>query len=35
VSPHFYTTDDELRRFMAALDEVRREGPKAAGKAGY
>jgi len=26
VSPHYYTTDDELRAFMAALDEVRAEG---------
>ncbi len=28
VSPHFYTTDDELRAFLAALDEVRKNGPK-------
>jgi kynureninase len=32
VSPHFYTTDDELRAFMDALDEVR-ERPPAGGKA--
>jgi selenocysteine lyase/cysteine desulfurase len=30
VSPHFYTTDEELQRFMSELDEVRKEGPKAA-----
>ncbi len=28
VSPHFYTTDEELRSFLAALDEVRKNGPK-------
>lgn len=37
VSPHFYTTDEELQRFMSELDEVRKAGPKAtaAGPAGY
>ena len=30
VSPHFYTTDDELHAFLAALDEVRKTGPKPA-----
>jgi kynureninase len=30
VSPHFYTTDDELRAFVAALDEVRRDPPREA-----
>jgi len=37
ASPHFYTTDDELHRFMGALDEIRKAGPKAAaaGPAGY
>jgi kynureninase len=37
VSPHFYTTDEELQRFMSELDQVRKEGPKpiAAGPAGY
>ena len=37
VSPHFYTTDEELQRFMTELDQVRKEGPKAIapGAAGY
>jgi kynureninase len=37
VSPHFYTTDEELQRFMGELDQVRKEGPKAIapGPAGY
>lgn len=37
VSPHFYTTDEELQRFMSELDQVRKEGPKntAVGPAGY
>ena len=26
VSPHFYTTDDELHAFLATLDEVRKKG---------
>jgi len=26
VSPHYYTTDDELRSFMDALDEIRAAG---------
>jgi kynureninase len=29
VSPHYYTTDEELERFMAELDAVKREGPRA------
>jgi hypothetical protein len=33
VSPHFYTTDDELSRFMAELDAVRAELPKGAAPA--
>lgn len=28
VSPHFYTTDDEIHAFVHALDEVRRDLPK-------
>ena len=35
VSPHFYTTDDELRAFMGALDDVRRHPPTDAGRASY
>lgn len=35
VSPHFYTTDDELHRFMSELDAVRRDPPKASGEAAY
>jgi kynureninase len=36
VSPHFYTTDEELARFMSELDRVRSEGaPAATGAAGY
>jgi kynureninase len=35
VSPHFYTTDDELRAFVDALDEVRRNPPAATGAASY
>jgi len=35
VSPHFYTTDEELHRFMSELDLVRKDPPKDAGKAGY
>lgn len=37
VSPHFYTTDEELQRFMSELDQVRKEGPadKAPDAAGY
>jgi kynureninase len=35
VSPHFYTTDDELRAFVAALDEVRRSPPKDGARASY
>jgi kynureninase len=35
VSPHYYTTDDELLHFMAQLDAIRKDPPKSAGKAGY
>lgn len=37
VSPHFYTTDEELQRFMSELDGVRKAGPKPTppGSAGY
>jgi len=35
VSPHFYTTDDELRAFVDALDEVRKNPPAQAGRASY
>jgi kynureninase len=35
VSPHFYTTDEELERFMRELDEVRALAPKDDGKVGY
>lgn len=35
VSPHFYTTDDELHAFVAALDEVRKAGVTAGGAASY
>ena len=36
VSPHFYTTDEELERFMSELDRVRKEGaPAIAGGPGY
>jgi kynureninase len=35
VSPHFYTTDEELHRFMGELDLVRKDPPKQAAKAGY
>lgn len=35
VSPHFYTTDEELHRFMSELDVVRRDPPKDTGKAAY
>jgi kynureninase len=39
VSPHFYTTDEELHRFMAALDEIRSHGTgrpaEASGRASY
>jgi len=34
-SPHFYTTDEELERFMFELDEVRRTGPTAGHAAAY
>ncbi len=35
VSPHFYTTDEELRLFLIELDQVRRGGERAAGPAAY
>jgi kynureninase len=35
VSPHFYTTDDELRAFVDALDDVRKHPPAEAGRAAY
>jgi kynureninase len=35
VSPHFYTTDDEIQAFMEALDEVREKPPADAGRAAY
>jgi kynureninase len=35
VSPHFYTTDEELVAFVDALDEVRRNPPAATGAAAY
>jgi kynureninase len=35
VSPHFYTTDEELNRFMGELDRVRKEGAPAAGERAY
>jgi kynureninase len=36
VSPHFYTTDDELDAFMRELDKVRASGPTStAAKSGY
>jgi kynureninase len=35
VSPHFYTTDDELQAFVAALDEVRKNPPADTGRASY
>jgi kynureninase len=35
VSPHFYTTDEELRAFVDALDDVRKNPPADAGRASY
>jgi kynureninase len=35
LSPHFYTTDDELERFMAELDDIRRAGPTVSVAAAY
>jgi kynureninase len=35
VSPHFYTTDDELLAFVDALDDVRKNPPRDAGRASY
>ncbi len=35
VSPHFYTTDDEMRAFIAALDEVRKDPPRTLGRGSY
>lgn len=34
VSPHFFTTDEELERFMHELDAVRRDGAKPAAPTG-
>ena len=35
VSPHFYTTDEELVAFVDALDDVRRHPPAAGARASY
>jgi kynureninase len=35
VSPHFYTTDDELRAFVDALDDVRKNPPADGARASY
>src|SRR6202035_2799201 len=35
VSPHFYTTDDELHAFVAALADVRRHPPVGGSSASY
>jgi kynureninase len=35
LSPHFYTTDEELQRFMVELDEVRAAGPTTTAAAAY
>ncbi|MBV9947933.1 MAG: aminotransferase class V-fold PLP-dependent enzyme, partial [Myxococcales bacterium] len=35
VSPHFYTTDDEIRAFVDALDDVRRDPPQGTSTAAY
>jgi kynureninase len=35
LSPHFYTTDEELQRFMSELDEVRRTGATPTAAAAY
>jgi kynureninase len=35
VSPHFYTTDDEVRAFVETLDDVRKHPPAEAGRASY
>jgi kynureninase len=35
VSPHFYTTDEEVRVFVDALDDVRKHPPADAGRASY
>jgi kynureninase len=35
VSPHFYTTDDEIYGFVAELDDVRKNPPADAGRAAY
>ncbi len=34
VSPHLYTTDEEIRRFFEELDQVRASGPSETGKTG-
>jgi kynureninase len=35
ASPHFYTSDEELRTFMIEVDRVRHEGPATGGPAAY
>jgi kynureninase len=35
VSPHYYTTDDEIDAFLIELDLVRRQGFTSTLKAGY
>jgi kynureninase len=35
VSPHYFTTDDELETFMRELDKVRETSPKLEGHAAY
>jgi kynureninase len=35
VSPHFYTTDEDLERFLAELDKVRKEGAPEVGSRIY
>ncbi|HEY5241095.1 MAG TPA: aminotransferase class V-fold PLP-dependent enzyme [Polyangiaceae bacterium] len=35
ASPHFYTTDDELRAFVDALDDVRKNPPADGARASY
>jgi kynureninase len=35
VSPHFYTTDEELHRFLSELDRIVKEGPPKLGPAAY
>jgi kynureninase len=35
VAPHFYTTDEELHRFMSELDEIRKSSATVTGAAAY